>query len=357
MKILFIISSLTSGGAQRVLTTLSNYWVKQGREVTILSILSEDKNFYILDDKVEIVSLNRRYNNTLLNSLWYLFGIRKVIKSENPTIVISFISSINIFTLISSIGLSTPILISERNTFDSLHSKFWRGLRRIVYPWSKGLVVLSQYDYKKFTYVKSKKIIFNPLNSNNLLEVQFKDKENLLIAVGSLTEQKGFDRLLLALSMIELTNWKVMIIGEGSKREELTRLIKTLKLSDKVSLVGRKSNVYNYYKRASIFVLSSHWEGFPNVLAEAMAHGCSAIAFDCKTGPSEMIKDGVNGYLVEENNIEQLSKKILETINNKQLRETFFYNSLKIKDHLDIKKITIEWEEYIEQIRMGKEEK
>jgi len=354
MKILFVISSLTSGGAQRVLITLSNYWIEKGWDITILSILSDDKSFYIINPNIKVIYLDKKYNNNILNILWYLYGIRKTIKSNNPMIVIPFISSINIFTLISSIGLKKTILISERNSFDSLTSKVWRSLRRIFYPLSDGLVVLSKYDYSKYTYVKSKKIIFNPLNIDTILESKFQMKERVIIAVGSLTEQKGFDRLIKLLTRIDLTGWKVLIIGEGSKRKELTELIQEFKLEDKIFLVGRKSNIYDYYKRASIFVLSSYWEGFPNVLLEAMAHGCSCIAFDCKTGPSEIIEDGINGYLVEDNNSKLFRDRLVELMNNKDIREVFFTNSLKTRDIFHINKIAKEWEDYINLVKRKK---
>ena len=350
MKIVFVISSLTSGGAERVLTTLANYWSEKGMEVTILAILSHDIGFYKLHEDINVVSLDIRYSNSILNTFWYFYGIRKIVKNLDPDYVISFISAVNIYTLIALLGLKVPKVISERNNFDALRSKVWRFLRRLIYPYADGLVVLSQYDYEKYLYVNSKKIIFNPLNLNALLKCRFESKEKLIIAVGSLTEQKGFDRLIRAVSTIEMSDWHVEIIGEGSKRSELMALIRKLKLEDRVSLIGRRSNIYEYYQKAAIFVLTSHWEGFPNVLAEAMAHGCSCISFDCKTGPSEIIEDGINGYLVEQDNIVELQNKIVEVINDKALRELFFNNALKIREKLNLEKIANEWEKYLQDL-------
>lgn len=355
MKIVFVISSLTSGGAERVLTTLANYWSEKGWDVTILAILSHDKNFYKLHKNIKLISLDMRYKNSLLNTLWYLYGIRKIVKRVNPNYVVSFISGMNIFTLISLIGLKKKIVISERNYFDVLKSKLWRRLRRITYPLTNGLVVLSEDDYNHYTYVKNKKIIFNPLKIENLLDCKFELKEKLIIAVGTLTQQKGFDRLIRSLADIEMLDWRVEIIGEGPKREELTALIKELNLEKTIFLIGRKSNIYDYYQKASIFVLSSHWEGFPNVLSEAMAHGCSCIAFNCKTGPSSIIEHEKNGYLVEDGNTEELQSRIVEVMKSRDLRQKFFVNALTIREKLKVDIIVREWEDYLFSLNQKKE--
>jgi len=222
-------------------------------------------------------------------------------------------------------------------------------LRTILYPKADGIVVLSDYDYKKYSAVESKKIIFNPLNKKKLLDVKFEDKKNIAIAVGSLTHQKGFDMLIPALSKVNLENWKFYIIGEGPERVKLEGLVKKYDLADQVFLIGRKNNIFDYFKEASIFVLSSRYEGFPNVLAEAMAHGCASVVFDCKTGPADMVLQNLNGLLVDPNNIRDLAGKIELLIADKKLREKFFNNAIEIREILDIDTITLSWESYIEE--------
>lgn len=354
MKVVFVISSLTSGGAERVLTTLANHWSEKGWDVTILAILSHDSGFYRLHERINLVSLDMRYKNSVLNTFWYFYGIRKVVKELRPNYVISFISAINIYTLIALLGVRQKTIISERNNFDSLKSKFWRSFRRLTYPLSDGLVVLSGYDYEMYPYVDSKQIIFNPLNIKALLNSPFENKEKQILAVGKLTEQKGFERLIHAVSKIDLGAWQVIIIGEGPKHNEFSRLIKNLNLETNVKLVGRKSNVYEYFQKASIFVLSSHWEGFPNVLSEAMAHGCSCVSFDCKTGPSDIIEDGINGYLIPQNDVQALENKIHQLMHDEEQRKKFYSESLKIRDKLNLDKVSKEWEDYLEIVNEAK---
>lgn len=350
MKVTFIIGSLQSGGAERVLTTLANHWVQKGWDITILTF-SSAKSFYELDSRVKRVSLLSNYKSSYsaLQNLYTLYGLRTIIKKEKSDIFISFITLMNLFVLISTLGLKVPLIISERNYFDQLTNKVKGFLRKILYPKADGMVVLSDYDYKKYPTVESKKIIFNLLNKKKLLDVKFEDKKNIAIAVGSLTQQKGFDMLIPALSKVNLENWKFYIIGEGSERVALELLVKEYGLADKVFLIGRKNNIFDYFKEASIFVLSSRYEGFPNVLAEAMAHGCASVAFDCKTGPADMIQDNLNGLLADANNITDLAGKIELLIADKNLREKFFNNAIRIREILDIDTITQSWESYIQE--------
>lgn len=349
MKILFIIASLNSGGAERVLTTLANHWSSKHNNVSIF-IPSLQKVFYTLDNNINLISSSKKRGIPILNSLQILNDIRQTVKNEQPDIVISFMDKINIITLLASVGLKTPIIISERISYDFLQNKAWRLLRLITYPFSNGMVVLSGYDYQKYNLVKNKKIILNPLDTSSLLPVKITEKENLLIAVGRLVEQKGFDMLIKALSGINLTSWKCYIIGEGPEREKLTALIEQYQLKDNVFLIGNKHNIYDYYSKASVFVLSSHYEGYPNALAEAMAHGCSCVAFDCKTGPSEIIINGENGFLVEAENIEKLQKNIIQIMTNPQIRSQFFETALQIRETNCIDRIAQEWEDYIKSI-------
>ncbi len=137
-----------------------------------------------------------------------------------------------------------------------------------------------------------------------------KSKKNVLLAVGRLHEQKGFDLLLQAWKPIEENHpeWALRIVGEGPKREELETLVKTLKLK-RVALLGRTNEVINEYAQASLFVLSSRYEGLPLALIEAMWCGTPSIAFDCPNGPATLL-DNDRGWLVANGNISALSKQI-----------------------------------------------
>jgi GalNAc-alpha-(1->4)-GalNAc-alpha-(1->3)-diNAcBac-PP-undecaprenol alpha-1,4-N-acetyl-D-galactosaminyltransferase len=354
MKILLVCSSLTSGGAERVLSTLANFWDSQGWEIDVF-IISKENSFYQLNNTITLTSSKRYYQSGTLNFFRQLYDIRQCVKQSHPDVVISFLNIMNIATLLATIGLKTPIIISERNNHDSLKSKFWNTLRHLTYPLTQGMVVLSQYDFNQYHKINDKVIIFNPLDIKTLQKVSLEKKEKSIIAVGSLHPQKGFDLLIQALAPIKTQllkhGWRVEIIGKGQERNRLLSMIEAHQLQNLVHLIGEKKNIFDYYQKASIFILSSRYEGFPNVLNEAMAHGCASVAFDCKTGPSEMIQHQINGLLTPAQNIDILGKNILKLVKEKALRQKFFYASIKIREKNSLPKISQEWKNYIHHIK------
>ncbi len=359
-SITFVIASLGGGGAEKVLLNLANYLLSKNIEINILySMEVHEQPSYFVSNEIKIHKLPSSINSISnrneiiqgkINTFLIIKHLRKKFKELNPDVIVSFMDKTNIYSIIAYLRLQMPLIISERISYDFLQSKIWKGLRRVVYPFSDGMVVLSKYDYDKYTFVKNKKVIFNPIDTDCKIVNNFNEKEKIILAVGRLDNQKGFDMLIQAISMIDIKDWKVLILGDGAERENLNNLIEHYNLQDRISLLGRKDNINDYYQKASIFVLSSRFEGFPNALAEAMSFGCACVSFDCKTGPSDIIENATNGILIEEGNIELLSKNIELLINNDDLRKTYFNEAIKIKDQLDIELIVKQWEDYFEEL-------
>jgi glycosyltransferase involved in cell wall biosynthesis len=178
-----------------------------------------------------------------------------------------------------------------------------------------------------------------------------RDEKNIL-AVGRLNRQKGFDRLIKAFSQLDPKDWKLTIIGEGSERKNLEKLIKELSLEGYISMPGRTETIEKWYQKSPIFVLSSRVEGFPNVLCEAMAYGCACVSFDCIAGPNEIITDKIDGYLVKNGDIDALSMRINLLINNAEDRRRIGKEAMKISDRLNIDSIMGQWDNIIEKILM-----
>ncbi len=355
MKILFVISSLHMGGAERVLSTLANH-LSFNHDVVIVK-LDNKEVFYEINEKITVESLDlEKANNSFLKKIAHnftlLYSIRKNVKKYNPDIIISFMDRTNINTLLATMFLKNKVIISERTNYDAQKNKLLRALRSIIYPFSNGMVVLSQYDYDKYHNVKNKKIIFNPLfintNTDTILE-----KEKLIISVGRLIEGKAFDVLLKALNTIDkalLNDWKVYIIGEGKERQKLEFMVNDFGLKKTVEFIGPKKNIVDYYKKASIFVSTSRAEGFPNSLSEALSLGCASIATDCISGPSELIKNAENGFLVEVDNVDEIRNKLELLIKDESLRNTFSKKSIEMSKKYNVENIVREWEKYIEEI-------
>lgn len=353
MKILMVIYSLGSGGAERVLSTLANQWSEENNEVVIATFLNREP-YYSLDSKIRHLPLgidNDSINskNVLSDNFFRIKTLLNIFKKENPDMIISFMTTANILSTIAAKLSHKPILISERTNYNFLQSKVWRLLRRVVYPLSDALVVQSNYDQKRYSFHNNCHVIYNPLKITH----QHHDiaEEKIILAVGRLTKVKGFDLLIDAFANIkEKRGWKLIIVGEGSLREALQQQIDNYDLKSLITMPGNTKDVEAFYKRASIFVLSSRLEGFPNVLVEAMAYGCAPIAFDCLTGPRDIIDNQKNGLLVEIENVKALTNAMQILMDNAESRELYAENAKKIEQKLNVDKISDEWFEIINHI-------
>jgi len=347
IKLIYIIDSLGTGGAEKVLTMLANYIaLKEKYDVTVIT-LSDDKPFFITNDFVDLVQLGIvKQSIGFIGSLKNIINIIKVLKKEireqDPDMVISFMTETNVLTTIASKLVNKPIIISEHSAFfRGQKNRFWKLLRRMIYPLSDALIVLTDEDIPKYDFVKRKYKIVNPLilkqKHDNI------ERENIILGVGRLHPVKGFDLLIEAFSKLKIEKWRLMIAGEGDEREKLEKLIKNNDLSEKVTLLGSVSDIEYYYKKSSIFVLSSHSEGFPGALCEAMGYGCACVAFDCPTGPKEIITDNEDGILVEAENVEALSMHIQNLIDDPDRRNKLGEKALNISEKLSIETITSQW--------------
>ena len=171
--------------------------------------------------------------------------------------------------------------------------------------------------------------------------------KRVILASGRLHKYKQFDLLLRAFSQIKdkYTNWDLVILGEGEERDNLSRIVIDVNISDRAYFPGSVGNISEWYERADLFVLSSLMEGFPNVLLEAMAYGLPCISFDCDTGPRDMIQDGFNGILVNPKEKELgLSNAIKKMISNRKLRSEIAHNAIAIRDKNSISNIMLKWD-------------
>jgi GalNAc-alpha-(1->4)-GalNAc-alpha-(1->3)-diNAcBac-PP-undecaprenol alpha-1,4-N-acetyl-D-galactosaminyltransferase len=352
VKIAFIISSLDSGGAERVLSLMANYWVQKNYRIIIIT-LGNSTPFYSLEDGIKIERLSLLKNSVsvfdaIANNIERIKVIRKRLIKIDPDIVISFMTETNIISTIGCRIINKPIIIAERISYDFLASRVWGSLRKLVYRFSDALIVQTRYDQDKYHRIANTFVINNPLNIKEMIPNNREEKN--ILAVGRLNRQKGFDRLIEAFSHLDHKDWTLTIIGEGSERKNLEKLIKDLSLADYISMPGRTETIEKWYQKSPIFVLSSRMEGFPNVLCEAMAYGCACVSFDCIAGPNEIITDKIDGYLVKNGDIHALSTRINLLINNAEERRRIGKEAMKISDRLNIDSIMGQWDKIIEKI-------
>ena len=355
-NIVFVIPSLKAGGAERVISTLCNAIVSNF-SITII-VLYKSPSFYYLDPKINIIYCNDSYNpkQTIFQSVNNHFRcIRKIYKTlkQNKTqVVIGFMTTTNVYAIIAGKLAKVPSIISERVHPDFIDaSKFWFKIRKLVYPWTNYLVVQTHDIARYFSsYLQDEKlkIILNPLNTEltNKRNLDI-SKENIILNIGRLDYQKNQDLLIRAFAKTNYKDWKLIILGEGKKKDDYIKLINQLGLSNHVMLLGNVEDVWNYYNKARIFAFTSRFEGFPNALTEAMYFGLPCISTDCPSGPSELINDGVNGFLIPIEDQDLLEQKLQALMENDMLRNELGQQAMLNTDRFDVDQIASEWEELI----------
>ena len=356
-NVAFLIYSLKSGGAERVVSTLSN-GLCIDYNITVITII-DTKPFYELNKNVNVIPCVNTTNikKSFINSLKSNYGLYKKIKDickdESIDILIGFMTSSNVLAILAARRSKIPVIISERNhpSFSGL-SKFWKIMRRITYPKANILVVQTKPILDFFSsYVKKEnlKILANPIAKDHVdaKNTVIVEKENIILNVGSLNYQKGQDIAIKAFARINPVDWQLHLVGEGPKKEEYKNLIKELRMENKILLIGRDNKISKYYLRSRVFIFPSRFEGFPNALTEAMYMGLPCISSDCPTGPSELIEEGQNGFLSPIDNVKMFADKLNILINDSSLRQELGINASKSVTQYEEKNITKIWKELI----------
>ena len=346
MKIVLVIANLEAGGAERVISELANKWGGDLKNNVNLILLTTGDDFYSISNNVKIHRLGIRTGVSLLNRvLDYVIMIKKInllIFFIRPDFILSFMNKYNVFVLFSLLFNRTNIFVSERDSPTEKLSLSLSFLRKISYPLAIGVICqteLSKKFIESIPFCNNVISIPNPVRKIKLNENDF-DKENIVLNTGRLVPKKGHKDLIKAFANCNHKDWKLIILGEGVLRDELEQLISSLNLENKVELKGQTKNVDYWLNRAKVFAFPSNLEGFPNALAEAMCAGLPCVSYDCPTGPSDLIKDGENGFLVELNNLDLFTEKLNVLMQNENVRLNFSIKSKKVSENLSIEKIT-----------------
>ena len=331
MKLLFVITSLENGGAERVCASLANYFSKEN-EVEILYFSGEI--FYEISPKVKLNKFSR--NSRIPRLAAKLLAIRK--HAKDADCVISFMDSTNILSIIATAFLGRKLIISEHSAHDFVGLK-WRVLRRIFYPFATALTVLSRSDFNYYSFVKNKAIIYNP----SIFKPSFGgQKEKLIIFVGRLEYVKGCDIFLRALALLRLDDFKLLVLGDGSQKKSLQSLSEKLGLKN-LEFLGSVSDIQNYYKKAKIIVSSSRFEGLGNALIESAFFDCIRVATPT-AGALELLEDGKNGFISSDFSEQALAKAILKALN---ADESVLENTRAESEKFRLENIAAKWWELI----------
>lgn len=358
MKILFFNSSLRSGGAERVLSTLANsFSEKKDYKVIVATYNNNEKDFYKLNENVKRIkfgtSIGKNIFSKIIKRVQKLYRIRKIIKEEKPDFVLPLIVYTNIEVIIACLGLKTKILVAEHSNYWAIKSKLLRILRIVTYRLASKTIVLTKKDKEIYDkYLNNVEVIGNPILLNNKISNENFIRNKTLLCVGTLYHIKQFNHAIEAFSMIheKYPNWKLLIAGSGIELENLRNLAKKLNLENKIEFLGNVSNIENLYSTSSIFVLCSKHEGLPMVIGEAMLSRIPVVSYDCPTGPREFIENEISGLLVEHNNKKELASKIEDLILNPEKRDFFVKNAKEKIKEFSIENIIKKWEKQFNEI-------
>lgn len=310
IKVLILTPTLQCGGSEKYVTTLCNHIDTQKFAVTLAVVNNASPFYTIANNAVTIVDLKVKHVRNAL------FKIRRLATSVDPDIIFTTANHLNIFIAVfRGIFFKRFIIIARESNVVSINNKharfpvFYNWLCKKYYAKLDFIICQSKYmqaDLLEHYNIKEENTILinNPVETgivNNIPALQNKQPSiNKFITVARLSNQKGIDRLLRAVAKLPFS-FKYYIIGDGEKESGIKNQIIALQLQDKVFLEGRKDNPFAGHEDATLFLMGSYYEGFPNSLLEAGVMGIPVIAFDAPGGISEIIIDGENGLLVKDN--------------------------------------------------------
>ena len=347
-KICLVISSLRYGGSERVMSELANSWCKKETIEVFLILLTNQKRFYEIDSRVKVITPSKNYKKNILSKthykIWTLYFIRTSCKNINPNVVLSFNERYNNIVLLSLLGTKLKTFVSDRNNPYMNIGKLHHFLRNRLYRKCSGVIAQTETAKKVLssnTKNKNIRVIPNPLHEittgNNGSSAK---KKKIILNVGRNVSQKNQLELVEIFSHCNYKDWELKILGNGPLNQELIEKTKELNLQQHVQILDFSKEIDTFYSEATIFAFTSLYEGFPNALVEAMAYGLPCVSYDCPTGPADIIKDGVNGFLVGLNDKKQFQEKLNNLIDSKALRESISIESIKVNQKYALKKIT-----------------
>ncbi len=304
---------------------------ERGHELVLVTLGDGTSDRHELDAAVRRIDLDlmgesRGLIQKLTHNRARLRAIERVLVTEKPDAALSFCDRTNITVLFAAARLPVPIVISERS--DPAKQQLgvvWETARRRAYPKASCIVALTETSAKHLQPLSARPVVVipsavdaPPFGSDR----EAAAAEQLVVGMGRLEYEKGFDRLIEAFQMatVDHPGWRLRIFGEGSLREELQEIGSELELGDRLSLPGWVRPVWPEIAKATLFALPSRYEGFPSALLEAMAAGVPSVSVDCESGPREIIRHERNGLLVR-NSIEALAAGIRRLIEDVDLRE------------------------------------
>ena len=367
-KVVFVVPSLRGGGGERVAATLLESLQRSSSNIKLILVLFDVESTGNLGPDIDVRYLNVRKSwdiiYTIKKFFKVIFNLSRIIKNESPCTILSFVDYSNVVSIIGNwlSGKKNRVIISVHNIpivqMRECAPNFWEKIMglliKVFYNKADSIIAVSKHvgdDLVKNSRINEKliHIINNPididrinyLSNEDVAEEFFNEDAPIILAVGRLSKEKGFEYLLKAFSLLkERSNARLVILGEGKEEANLKKLRKELGIDKQVLFLGFKDNPYKYMKRSTIYVLSSLYEAFPMVLLEAMACGIPVISTIYKPCTNEIIEHKKNGLLVAVADEKALAESMLRLLDDDGLRRSLSKEAKKKVLNYSVEKIT-----------------
>jgi len=361
-SLLFFIYTLDGGGAERVASQLCSFWASNEVKVSLVTLTGVSNNDYLIDDRVHRIALQldgvaRTPFGMIASNLRRAIALRRIIHQKQPDVVLSFITEANILAIIAARSTNTRVIVSERGFAPkSSVRSVWRMMRKLVYRFADGVVVqtaavkdwiVAECAVKNIAIVPNSVKLPLPVDEPVFLPQHVVPSgQKIILMVARLHVLKGVDRLIKAFADIckNHPGWSVVVCGSGPEHDNLRAMIESLNLGHRVHLPGKVGNVQQWYERADIFALTSRSEGFPNALMEEMACGCAAVSFDCDAGPRDIVRHGVDGILVADQDNTELASALEKIMSDERLRAQLSSRAKDVQERFNSDKVIAQWE-------------
>lgn len=348
MKLTFVTSTLHAGGSERVMSLLANTFAQKGYEVEIVCI-NKHLVFYPIDEKVKVWFAEDEVKSPSI--LKKVFWLRNHIKNDRPDVVIAFMLEVYCVTLASLIGVSVPVISSER--IDPHFFGRAKGLLRWLLLRRTTHLVVQTVRIKDFYSAKLQSrttIIPNPV-TDKVFSLTPTLKQKRIIAVGRLAYQKNYPMMFRAFAKVhhDFPDWQLVVYGNGPQKDEIRGVIERLGMEGHIILAGKSDHVVEEMNKSSLFVMSSDYEGMSNALLEAVCVGLPVISTDV-SGARDLITEGVNGYIVPVGNERALTLALSSMLSSPEKMDEMGRQSKALAPRFREEQIVGQWEELIKKV-------
>lgn len=370
MKILLFTHSLAGGGAERTVATLANHWADRGWDVTVVTLAPRDQDFYALHGGVRRIALDLAGESgsplaAARHNLRRVRELRRLLALLRPEVALAMMSTPNVLLALASQAMPWLVRVGSERCYPP-HAPLdwpWSGARRLLYGRLDAVVALTDECRRWIATHTSAHTV--PVIPNAVIyplpcaapwvmpnEVVGSERR-VLLAVGRLDPVKNLDGLLAVFARLadRHPDWDLVILGEGPERSALQAARAALGLADRVALPGIAGNVAQWHARCDLYVLSSHSEGFPNALAEALCHGMPVVSVDCDTGPRDIIRHGIDGLLVAPGDPDALESALDALMGNDAIRRQFAARAANARQRLSIERVAGMWEALFNRLK------